>query len=158
MIRKDFYERLLVAKLISKCLSKGEEEFPIVEAFRYVQTKEDEESSDYVWLLVGGNSMKWSDQLLYIILYNLNIPIQQPGYDPLSVTEETLNSDKNYKDWYEQTWKPLVISNISKYKYLYQGKLESKTTRGALDVVSMLDSMYKETDKSMDKISVFGNR
>ena len=136
-MKKDFYERLLVAKVISQVMG-----LPITEAFNYLKVSEDKDSSELLWLTITGDFINWGEHLLYICTGALNIMVKQPGYEPFSVTEETLESDKEYKDWYENEWKPIIASYLIKYKNVYENRLSAKITRGNTDYLKIIQESY----------------
>lgn len=135
---KEFYERLLVAKAISEVIGNT-----ITEAFQFVQEKEDVKTTDFVWLKIAGNQITWGDHLLYIIIEILDdIKLKQPGYEPFSVTQETLDSDYEYSKWYNEEWKPYLEDLLLKYVDMYAPRLSMKMERGNKNWLQMIEDKY----------------
>ena len=152
-MNKEFYERVLVAKyLVEKFASHGKE-MSINDAYLYVQQKEDADSVDLVWLSIVGNYVTWKDHLEDVCCKVLDFKICQPGYSPFTVSKQTLESDKNYAEWYYNTWLPYIHGLVNKYLDTMATRLDTKIQRGMVDIVSEIKS--EVSDNSLQTLSLF---
>lgn len=147
--RQEFYERILVAKAIAEVMKLS-----IIDAFSYVQTKEDAGTTDFVWLKIVGNQVTWGDHLLYVIAEILGLQIKQPGYEPFTVSEETLASDKEYAEWHANKWIPYFQSLLKKYANIYTPKLAMKMERGNKNWIALISNKYDICLESEDKLYI----
>lgn len=141
-MNKEFYERVLVAKVIGDLLSEGKEPRGINEYFYYLQKPEDQENEAFVWFQLGGDALSWEENLSWICFKVLEVSIKQPGYCPFSVTEETLSSDEEYQKWFNCEWKDFLSSIINKHRETWEPRVKSKMTRGMKDIIYMINEKY----------------
>lgn len=148
--RKEFYERIIVAKVIQKIYEGRRKQPSLNECFNYVKKAEDVDSPDFSWFKICGDNVTWGDHLLFVCSEVLGVRIPAPCYDPFSVDEKTFTmsnskkivNDPEYYNWFINEWTPFVKGLLEKYKSLYSPKLEAKAERGDVPVLKIIQESY----------------
>lgn len=150
-MNKEFYERILVAKFIQERFKENGKEFSLNDCFYYLQDKGDSESVDLVWLSICGNHVSWENHLEDVCFKILGVNRMQPGYCPFTVSEETLESDREYNAWFKDVWTPYINSLVVKYSHLWKTRLGSKIGRGMLDIVSIIEEYVGVSEEASEQ-------
>ena len=146
-MNKNFYEKILVAKVLSKLLGTEDNTVTLSESFKYLQETGDSELEGYMWLNICGDAINWEENLSWVCYTILDIPIKQPGACPFSVSEDTINDFPEYAEWYYKVWNPYISSLLEKYRNIWEPRLKAKIIRGTKDVIKEIDSKYLKQSK-----------
>lgn len=139
VIRKCFFERIVVAKFFQLKYKELGKERTLSEVFNFFKVPMDEGLDDYIWFMVTSDYLIWEEHLEEICFKVLGVNKAQPKCSPLMVSDIVLKTDEWYSKWYYGLWVPYFKDLIVKYRYLWEPRMESKINRGDVDIIEYID-------------------
>lgn len=135
IVNVSFYKRLLIAMLFNEVENfyTGKKSNSVFETFHLIELPKDRDLEVWSWFSLGGNNLDKTDDLLDICLHNLEVCVAQPRYNPFTVSNETLESDKTYMDWFANDWLDYLTNILNEFESLCVQRIAPGVTRGKFD-------------------------
>lgn len=123
---KEFYERLLVSDALA--IVSGAD---ITDVYRDVASKEDVDTSDYLWVTTLGNVAVNSDDAVTDICFRiLGVRVPQPRMRVFLKPKEQPKFTDEVQEFVANELIPYLDDLLNKYEYLYKSKFDNYQTRG----------------------------